>query len=67
MNKPKGKPVKMTKDELIVDEDAEDLFSVFVRGCEGIIHINTPFGRHRFKRNKTNKRIKKIKTASGRA
>jgi len=67
MKKPRGKPVRMTKDELVVDEDAEDIFSKFAKGCEGVITINTPFGKSRFQKNKTNPKIKKVKTAPGRA
>lgn len=57
----RGKPVKVVDDELIVDDDADDMFSVFAKGCEGEIRINTPFGNHRFKRDKIDKKIKKIK------
>lgn len=63
-DKPRGKPVRMTKDELIVDENADDTFSKLVAGCEGEISINTPFGKHKFKRNKTNKRIRRIKAGN---
>lgn len=66
-DKPKGKPVRILKDELIVDDEADDMLSKFIRGCDGVININTPFGRTKYKRNKTNKRIRKIKTAPGRA
>ena len=60
--KPRGKPIKVTNDELIVDDAAEDMLSVFVRGCTGIITIDTPIGgKQRFRRNKTNNRIRKIK------
>lgn len=61
-DKPKGKPVRMAKDELIVDDNADDLLSKMVRGCNGIITINTPRMRGKFKRNKTNSRIRRIKT-----
>lgn len=67
-----GNPVKILKDELVVDEEADDLFSVFVRGCTGDIRIETPYGKQQFRKNKTNKRIRKVKytkkvKASGRA
>lgn len=61
-DKPKGKPVRVTKDELVVDDNADDMLSQFIRGCDGIITINTPRMRGKFRRNKTNKRIKRIKT-----
>ncbi len=61
-DKRKGKPVRVTKDELIVDENADDMLSQFIRGCDGDININLPRMRGKFKRNKTNKRIKRIKS-----
>ena len=53
--------VTMTDDELITEEGADDLLSKVVEGCEGEIHINTPFGKHTFKRDKKDKKIKKVK------
>lgn len=61
-DKPKGKPVRVTKDELIVDDDADDLLSKMIKGCQGIITINTPRAKGKFKKNKTNYRIRRIKT-----
>ncbi len=58
--------VKVTNDELITEEGADDLLSKCIEGCEGTININTPFGSYRFKRDKKDKKIKKIKPGQGR-
>ncbi len=52
---------KLEGDYLIIEEDADDVLSKLIKGCSGEIKINTPMGKHRFKRNKTNNRIGRIK------
>lgn len=52
--------VKMQNNELVIDDDADDLFSIFARACRGVIKIHTPFGKFRFKKNKSNNRIMRV-------
>ena len=56
----KGK-VRIKDDELTTEEGADDLLSKCVEGCEGEIHINTPLGKHTFKKDKKDKKIKRVK------
>lgn len=57
--------VKMEGDYLTTEEGANDAFSKLIEGCKGEIKINTPMGSHRFKRNKTNRLIRRVGKAPG--
>jgi len=50
--------INKEREEVEIEEGADDLLSKFIEGCEGVIRINTPLGSCEVKRIKKGGEVK---------